>query len=151
MDRKKSIGMKNRCIPLHFQNFCVASRRQFVLCPWMGHWEVIWFINDGVRFALLHPGAVCSNGFPRMERSHRALRCNTGSCWSGHPMQFHSSIAHMPLEPLLDPLICKEALNWDCWNAEADFIRVAIVRSQVRHKKETLTNLCKIQVHNSKF
>lgn len=35
-----------------------------------GRSEVIGFINKGVRSALLHPGAVCSNGFFGMERNY---------------------------------------------------------------------------------
>lgn len=56
-----------------------------------------------------------------MERSHGALHRNAGSCWSSHPMQFHSGIAHMPLGSLIEPLICEEAFHCDCWNYNVDF------------------------------
>lgn len=88
-----------------FKNWSLWESLQFVLCPCTGHPEVIWFINDGVRSALLHPRAVCSNGFLWMERSHGGLRWNTGSGRSSHPVQFHSGIARMPLGSLIEPLI----------------------------------------------
>lgn len=60
------------------------------LCPCTGHPEVICFINDCARSALLHLRAVCSNGLLRMDCSHDGLHCYAGSCRSSHPTQFHS-------------------------------------------------------------
>lgn len=47
--------------------------RESELCPCTGHPEVTWFINDGVRSALLHFRAVCSNGFLRIQEVAEAV------------------------------------------------------------------------------
>lgn len=58
-----------------------------------GRSEVIGFINEGVRSALLHPGAVCSNGFFGMERSYRSHKeGRQGSHLTGTPL----TAAHLP-------------------------------------------------------
>lgn len=47
----------------------------------LGRSEVIYFINEGVRSALLHSGTVCSNGFLGMERRYSS---HTEGCQDRH-------------------------------------------------------------------
>lgn len=67
---------------------------------------MICFINEGVRSALLHPGAVCSNGFLGMEHSYRSHR---EGCQGSH----FTGIAGTPLTK---PIICKGASHCDSRN-----------------------------------
>lgn len=124
-----------------------------IFCPCVGHPEVIWFINDGVRSALLHKRAVCSNGFLRMERSPVGLHCITGSCWSSHPVQFHSGIAFMPLGSLIEALSCVGGGGGECVCVEGghcDNWHHSEMEPSSREVQETCWQTCK-PAHNAPF
>lgn len=96
---------------------------QSALCPCAGQPEVIWFINDHARSALLHLRTVCSNGFLQMDSSHEGLHCNAGSAEAVTLCSFtqvwYRSYAINPINRAILKIrkvgLSGEEFRCDCW------------------------------------
>lgn len=114
--------------------------RQSGLCPWMGHWEVIWFINDGVRFALLHPKAVCSFWLPLNGAQPWSYKLKPGKFLEQSPSAVSPKYRSFFIRVIIRALVWKEAIERDGRNGNTDFIGMVIMRSQGKRRNKLMGN-----------
>lgn len=122
------------------RGFVSPPCRQSVLCPWMGHWEVIWFINDGVRFALLHPKAVCSSWLPPNGAQPWSYKLKPGKFLEQSPSAVSPKYRSFFIRVIIRALVWKEAIAWDDRNGNTDFIVVVIMRSRGKFRNKLMQN-----------
>lgn len=110
----------------------------------MGSWEVIWFINDAVRFALLHPRAVCSYWLPLNCAQPWSYKLQPGKFLEQSPSAVSPSYRSFFIRVIIRALVWKEAWEWDYGNGNLDFIGLnhATVRKTQPHAEEMY---CKFQ------